>query len=383
MHQARSDRCPGVLRLHEAGDGGLARVRLPGGRLGAVGREALADVARLGNGVVEVTSRANVQVRGLRLSEGSAVADKLWAAGLLPSPSHDRVRNVLASPLGGRDLDSLGAVDAVVDALDEGLCADPGLASLPGRFLFAVDDGRAVLPRADVELRATEDERFRVVLAGWLTDLVAGPEEAVELALDAARAFVEAAGGRGWRVADLAAGPGLIARRIGASVVGFDDGHDERVTLGVSEQRDGLRSVTVLPKLGRLDLGVLPDEVRFSRRRTLTVVDVARDEAEPLLASLAAAGFVVSEDSGWWGLSACSGLGACSRALADVRAAAAQRALVRAPGAPAEHWSACERGCGRPPGVAIGVTATHHGGVSVDGDFSEDEAAALLSVVRA
>src|SRR3954469_20130019 len=121
------DRCPGALSLHAAEDGALARVRLPGGRLDAAGRAAVAAVAELGNGIVEITPRATAQVRGLPDGAGEQVATLLAAGGLLPSLAHDRVRNVLASPLGG--------ADDVVDALDRGLCADARLASLPGRFL--------------------------------------------------------------------------------------------------------------------------------------------------------------------------------------------------------------------------------------------------------
>ncbi len=361
-----ADRCPGVLRLHPAGDGGLARVRLPGGRLTEAGRSAIADVAELGNGIVEITSRANIQVRGLGDGDAAAAADRLWAAGLLPSPQHDRVRNIVASPVGGRHPAALAPADGVVDALDRGLCADPALAGLPGRFLFAVEDGSTTLggARADIELRAEASDAFRLVLAGEPTNLLVPPEEGVALALRAARAFLVAArGGAAWRIRGLEDGPNAIATRLGGSMLPQleSPARDEPLPLGVLAQRDGRSAVTVLPPLGRLDLGVLPGDARLSLRRTVTIVDVASDAAARLVEELKAAGLAVSEDSGWWGLSACSGLGACARARADVRAAAAHRARMRGPGWPPEHWSGCERGCGRPPSVPIAVTASEAG----------------------
>jgi precorrin-3B synthase len=350
--------------MHPAGDGGLARVRLPGGRLTLRGLRALREAAGVGNGIVEVTSRANVQIRGVPDDAERVVAELLGAGGLLASVEHDRVRNIAASPLAGRLPGSLAGTDEVVAALDGRLCADPALGALSGRFLFAVDDGSATVGGrgADVTLRA-EHGAFRLWLAGRSTDRTVTHDDAPGLAVDAARAFLavaEQAGHAGaWRLADVPDGPDLVADRLGATVLAAAPGVAPAVVpIGLVDQVDGRRAVTVLPPLARLDLRMLDvlvalghDDVRASTRRTLSFVDVPADDAARLMGELEAAGLVASEDSGWWGLTACSGMGACARALIDVRAKATARAAERGPGAPPEHWSACERGCGRPPGV--------------------------------
>jgi precorrin-3B synthase len=136
-----------VLRLIEAADGHLARIRLPGGFITAGQLRLLARLAgEMGDGRVELTSRGNVQLRALAAGAGAPLTDELTRAGLLPSLDHDRVRNVLASPLAGLDgspgAESGTGLGPVVRALDASLCARPRLAELSGRFLFAIDDGR-------------------------------------------------------------------------------------------------------------------------------------------------------------------------------------------------------------------------------------------------
>ncbi|WP_053619945.1 nitrite reductase [Nocardiopsis sp. NRRL B-16309] len=146
--RTRRDRCPGALRPWPADDGLLVRLRLVGGRLpaGAL-RDVAAVAAEFGDGRVHVTGRANLQLRALPGRDGRLTPEALRAVegtGLLPSPAHDLVRNIMASPCTGRtggraDLRPLAA------ALDRLLCSDPGRAGLPGRFLFVLDDGRGDL----------------------------------------------------------------------------------------------------------------------------------------------------------------------------------------------------------------------------------------------
>jgi len=376
------DACPGVLSLHEAADGYMARVRLPGGRVDARALQALAEAARLGNGIVELTSRAGVQVRGLSADGADALASILSSGGLLPSVAHDRVRNILAAPLAGRQAGAVATVDAIVQALDRELCADATLAQLPGRFLFAVDDGTHVLAQlgADVELVA-ERAGLRLFLGGSRTSLVVPPAQAAKTALGAARAFVDrrrADGDGAWRVRELRGGAERLA-------LDLDLGIDKAVAptataqtmrearcLGLHAQRDGLFAVTVLPPLARLDPAQLTTlarcadargcgDARVSPWRTLSFVDLRESVAPELLQKLEHAGLVSSDASGWRGLSACAGLGACVRARVDVRAEAAKRAAVRDADSPIEHWSACERRCGEPPDAEIRVVAGERG----------------------
>ena len=134
------DACPGALQLHHAGTRAPARVRLPGGMISARQLEELAHAAtRFGSPDMELTSRGNIQLRAI--TDTAAVADMVAAVGLLPSQSHERVRNIVASPLSGR-VGRTTDIRGLVTELDEAIQSEPALAELPGRFMFGLDDGR-------------------------------------------------------------------------------------------------------------------------------------------------------------------------------------------------------------------------------------------------
>ncbi|MBW8732221.1 MAG: precorrin-3B synthase, partial [Terrabacter sp.] len=137
------DACPGVDRPFVAVDGSIVRLR-PAGQ--PVHIEALSDlmdvIAAQPDPAIQLTSRGALQVRGLPDPLTPQIRAAIRATGLVPSASHELVRNVVASPLSG--LDGAGQCDLrpVTRALDTALRADPALAHLGGRFLFVLDDGR-------------------------------------------------------------------------------------------------------------------------------------------------------------------------------------------------------------------------------------------------
>jgi precorrin-3B synthase len=403
----RADACPGALQTHSAADGELARVRLPGGLLAAGQLTALAVAARdLGNGSLELTSRGNLQLRGLPTDRAAELGGRLAAVGLLPSATHERVRNVLASTLSGRTDGGHVDVRPWVAALDAGLCADPGLAELPGRFLATLDDGRGDVAGlgGDVGLLALSPDVVALLLGGTDSGLRTRPADAVGLALAAARAFLAeraVQGSSAWRLAELTDGPARVAARLEGQ------GTDERGAGGLPEERpkrldgpgerhlaaassggrqgalpaapltgpvgavtqtDGRTALIGVVPLGRLGadqaelLADLAAEVQLTPWRSVVVPDLAEDAVDDAAVDLFRSGMVFDEASPWLRVTACAGRPGCARSLADVRAdaAAAVAGGTLPAGGARQHWAGCERRCGR-PSHAVDVVATPTG----------------------
>lgn len=373
--RVRADACPGALQTHAAADGALARVRVPGGLLTGGQLRALAAAARdLGDGALELTSRGNVQLRGLVAGTEPELGDRLAAAGLLPSPTHERVRNLLASALTGR---AGGHVDVRpwVRALDAGLCADPALAGLPGRYLATLDDGRGDVAGlgGDVGLQALSPDEVALTLGGADAGLRVHPDDAVPLALAATRGFLAeraAQASSAWRLAELEDGPARVAARLGATLPAAphrlyrDIGATPSV--GAVTQRDGRVALIAVVPLGRLDaaqaelLARVTGEVQLTPWRSVVVPDLADAGVLPVLA---AAGLVVDPSSPWLRVTACAGRPGCARSLADVRSdvVRAVAAGTLPAGGARQHWVGCERRCGRPAGEVVDVVATGEG----------------------
>jgi precorrin-3B synthase len=359
----RVDRCPGALRVHPAADGGLARVRLPGGLASAGQLRALADAAsEFGDGRLELTSRANVQLRALSEPDVPALATRLADAGLLPSATHERVRNIMASPLAG--IDRPIELTGLAARLDAELCARPGLAELPGRFLFGLDDGRGDIAALGPDITVVVDSG-RANVAGFELPLA----DAVGAALTLAEAFLlerSAQGSRAWRIAELDGGLVAVAARAGLGAPRTASVPAPPVRpVGRIAQVDGGTALVVLAPLGRLSarqtstITELAGErgVRVTPWRSVVLPDVA--DPDRVAEALAAVGLGVDAASPWYRVSACTGRPGCASALADVQADARAQA-ARWPNRQV-HVSGCARHCGRPTDTEVDVTATSEG----------------------
>lgn len=367
MERAREhDACPGALSVHPAADGALARIRLPGGMLTPAQLTALADAARrFGSEAMELTSRGNIQIRGI--SDPAAVADAVAAAGLLPSPTHETVRNIVASPLSGR---CGGATDIRpwVTRLDHAIQSELALAALPGRFLFGIDDGRgdvsALGADAGVQVLGTT---AALLLAGRDSGVRLPPADAVDALITIATRFTTIRGAA-WRIAELDdAAPLLDGFDVTAAAVppdpapqppiGWIPQDDGRVTLAAGVPQ-GVLTARVADFLAAIEAPLV-----VTPWRSVLVCDLDEGVADTAVRVLAPLGLIFDENSPWLRISSCTGLPGCARSAADVRADAARAATEAAPPGQTRvhrHFVGCERACGTPPGAQV-LVATGEG----------------------
>jgi precorrin-3B synthase len=339
----RADRCPGVLRPHLAQDGAVVRVRIPGGQTSGTALGRLSRIAQeSGSGHLQLTSRASLQLRGLPYPLPDGFIDAVRGAGFLPSDTHERVRNIIASPLTGIS-GGVSDVRPMVAALDAGLCDSPQLAGLPSRFLFAIDDGRDDVSGGtfDLGFRAIDHDLGWLMVSGSGWGLQVSARDAVEQLLDLAHQFLTASEGVGgvWHVRDLSSWatslPGIRATGLPRATTSTPLG----AIAGAASVQVPLALLTPA-QAAAVEACAGPVVITPSRGLVLP-------GAAARLTELVAGGLVDDPASPWSAISACVGAPSCQQSLINTRAYAA--ALARS-GSPLSrtHISGCERRCGAP-----------------------------------
>lgn len=376
--------CPGLLRIVPALDGGICRVKLACGQLGVAQAYSIADAATLcASGVLELTNRSNLQIRGVRSEDRERLIDRLLAAGLGPrDAAADDVRNLLVSPAFGLDETALLDIAPLAGQLLEHLQSRPAFRQLSPKFALQLDGGErlAVLDHPhDLWLSAVpmgQEIGFAFGLAGCPTDTPLGvvPADAVLALVDAVlESFIELARPPQTRMRHLLAtvpATALMARlqaRLGASLVVPTVQAPrceavERVPLGVIRQRQPqLRMIGAAPTLGRMtaeQLRAVADVAASHGDGTLrltpwqslllpNVPDALTTEAARQLANL---GLHLADDEPLTHLVACTGAAGCAKGQADTKADALKLAdhLRQSRARPDVHLSGCARACSSP-----------------------------------
>src|ERR1700757_340309 len=105
--------CPSALRPMPSGDGLVVRLRPRGGRLASAQAAGIAELsARQGNGLIDLTGRANLQIRGVSEESHGPLIEGLDRLGLIDADlQSENQRNVLVAPFWreGDDTEALAA----------------------------------------------------------------------------------------------------------------------------------------------------------------------------------------------------------------------------------------------------------------------------------
>ena len=383
--------CPGALRPMESGDGLIVRVRPRVATLSPVEMQGIATVAeRYGNGHIDLTRRANLQIRGVGAQTLSPLQSELRGLGLLDeSAAAEAIRNILMSPLAGLDPTEHLDMRPLALELAQRLAGEPAALTLPSKFGVVLDGG-GQLPledeRADFRLVAcpAKGKSMIAIARGnteWLGMVDPDRAAAVLCAIIAGNQpklqFVETLNVQ--RAYILATLPCTLHLSAQCFVVG----------IGAPFGRLEVNQLRILAEIA--------SEIRLSPWRMLYIPVADSAAARHVTAAVRAAGFATEPDDPRMRVQACSGRPACRSAHADTRADAEMIARLMADTgfSGTVHISGCAKGCasaapaaltlvGAPAGYRVmqNAAAREAGGVIVAPPNMPKRLAALMGGPR-
>ncbi len=394
-HALRRGWCPGALRPMPTGDGLLVRIRLRGGRLPiSLARQLAEGARRFGNGLIDLSARANLQMRGITQDSHGPLLAYLADADILDENENaEAVRNIIASPLAG--LSEFGALldlTAIHAALDARLASDARLHALPGQFSFLLDDGgwpSLADVNADIRFEACLDDGmneglpvFRVALGGTAesAELVGGcaPHEVADVAVCIALRFLAArAEGRGtvYRMRDLLGAYSNFAESIALvghapppspapegrpqSPIGLFSGTGGQSVLGLGVAF-GRLTAEALDLIAEAAESLECDALRFAPGRALLLALGKTEKLASWLQRFAAMGFILEPADPRRAIAACPGAPACQNGTTPTQDDALRLApLTRhlSDHGIGVHFAGCAKGCAHPEPAPVTLVA--------------------------
>jgi precorrin-3B synthase len=333
-----------------SGDGLVLRIRPPLGRLTQAQGHGIAELAtRYAQPHLDLTSRANLQLRGIAEPDYPTLLAGLRALGLIDTDVNaESRRNLLVSPFWGDDDGTPTLARLLTEAL-----AQPTAPQLPAKFGFALDCGPIPLLRgcsADIRLER-HPQGFLVYANGSTHGVVASAECAIAQAMELAHWFITAGGapfGHGRMAALVAQTP--VPTHLASTPVPAT--HAARPPWGLVPQ-----GCVVGFEFGQMPVDMLRALSALSPLRLTPWRSVLVEGAQTVPAALSE--LITHADDVRLRVSACTGAPGCSQAAAPTR----ELAHALAPLIPLGHMlhlSGCSKGCAHPH-AALTLVATPTG----------------------
>ncbi|MDE2239449.1 MAG: precorrin-3B synthase [Rhodospirillales bacterium] len=306
--------CPGAWRPMMAEDGLILRIRPPEGRLSAMQAQGLAALAREeGQARISLTSRANLQMRGVRPERHEPLLQGLAELGLLDDDeAMETARNIIVTPFWQADDGTLRLAHALAQAL-------PEFPALPGKFGFAIDCGaRPVLGDVSADIRLERNAAGRLLVRADGSET--GDEVTEATAIPRMKAMAE------WFLAQ----GGKRMRQI------FPDAHRQTGFAPVPGPSEA--GMLVAFAFGEIPLETLArlGEMRLTPWRMVLLPGVETLPEMP--------GTILTPNDPMLRVFACTGAPNCAQGFAPVRDLAAGLA-AHLPAGTSLHVSGCGKGC--------------------------------------
>jgi ferredoxin-nitrite reductase len=391
----------------------MLRLRIPNGIITVDQMRVLAEVVqRYGDdGSADITTRQNLQLRGLRFEDFPDIFRRFKTVGLTSVQSGmDNVRNITGSPVAGLDgdelIDTRELVQAVQDMITNKGEGNAEFTNLPRKFNIAIEGGRDNAVHAEINDIAfvpaykAGELGFNVLVGGFFSarrceaaiplDAWVPPTAAAVVGI--CRAILTVYRDHGlrsnrqkarlmWLIDEwgMARFQAAIADHLGHPLTPAAEKDeidwDKRDHLGVHPQRQpGFSFVGLHVPVGRLDaaamfeLGRLAEvygngEIRLTVEQNVILPFIANENLPMLLAESLLERFPSEPMPLARSLVSCTGAQFCNFALVETkqRAVAIAQALDQRLDIPHRiriHWTGCPNSCGQPQVADIGLMGT-------------------------
>jgi ferredoxin-nitrite reductase len=396
----------------------MVRMRIPNGILTSQQMNVLAEVVeRYGDeGSADITTRQNIQLRGIRIEDLPDIFERFSAVGLTTVQSGmDNVRNITGDPVAGLDADELYDTRELVQQIQDMLTnkgqGNPEFSNLPRKFNIAIAGGRDNSVHAEIndlafvpafwgtgEKDATLMFGFNVLVGGFFSakrcdaalplNAWVSPDEVVGLC----RAILEVYRDHGLRANRQKARLmwlidewGIekfrqeVEQRLSKSLLPAapkdEIDWEKRDHIGVYAQKQpGLHYVGLNIPVGRLSAADMfaiarlaevygSGEIRLTVEQNIVIPNIHSSQldiflTEPLLEKLSVNPGLLARS-----LVSCTGAQFCNFALIETKNRAletikALEAALILPRPVRFHWTGCPNSCGQPQVADIGLMGT-------------------------